>query len=481
VKAVDTGQSGFTVTTGTWWPGWTLSLLDIDGHGQYGVFLDNGEGLMTPLSTGVPGEPQTRPWLSGDRLRLYFGSSRATGTSRLELFVATRASTGVSFGAPAAIASLNLPTSSSAAISLTSDELTAVFESDRSGGAGGTDLWIATRTSRTGAFSTVQPLTVLSSAFRDGSPELAPDGRTIYFESDRPGGSGGTDVWTATRDSVGAVFSAPVDFSAINSAGTDSHPALSADTQELYFSSDRAGGAATGNMWRARVLCDAVTGSSTPVASGGGSLVVHVTDASGCAWAATSSQSWITFGSAPSGSGTGAVTLVVAVNSGAARTGAVTLGGQTNRRRAECGRRQHADAARASSIVAESGAAERRRRRWRRRLDRSDLVARAVACSGPDARDAARSVAEPGPGAERRSDGAEKSTRRGQRLHGGAHLGCAGVGRGGRELRDPGGIAPRRQRPGRGRYPRAGRSRSPPSASGRAPTWCAWCRGAAPA
>src|SRR5262249_52628935 len=53
VKAVNTGQNSFTSVAGTWWPGWQVSLLDLDGRGQYTVFLDNGVGSMTPLTTGI--------------------------------------------------------------------------------------------------------------------------------------------------------------------------------------------------------------------------------------------------------------------------------------------------------------------------------------------------------------------------------------------------------------------------------------------
>src|SRR5262249_26309926 len=54
LKALNSGSNGFTVFTGTWWPGWRASLFDLDGHGQYTAFLDDGHGgLMTPLTTGI--------------------------------------------------------------------------------------------------------------------------------------------------------------------------------------------------------------------------------------------------------------------------------------------------------------------------------------------------------------------------------------------------------------------------------------------
>jgi hypothetical protein len=62
----------------------------------------------------------------------------------------------------------------------------------------------------------------------------------------------------------------------------------------------------------------------------GGSSGVSVSAGSGCSWSAISNDSWITDVDPPSGSGDGTVTFMVASNSGgAARTGTITIGGQT--------------------------------------------------------------------------------------------------------------------------------------------------------
>jgi hypothetical protein len=57
-------------------------------------------------------------------------------------------------------------------------------------------------------------------------------------------------------------------------------------------------------------------------------LSVSVTAPSGCSRPATSNATWITVTNGATGSGNGTVTLNVAVNAGAARTGTVTIGGQ---------------------------------------------------------------------------------------------------------------------------------------------------------
>lgn len=61
----------------------------------------------------------------------------------------------------------------------------------------------------------------------------------------------------------------------------------------------------------------------------GGSTSVSVTTQSGCDWTASTGESWITITSGSSGTGSGVVSYSVAANSGAARSGSITIGDQT--------------------------------------------------------------------------------------------------------------------------------------------------------
>jgi hypothetical protein len=67
------------------------------------------------------------------------------------------------------------------------------------------------------------------------------------------------------------------------------------------------------------------TSGSSGSAGGSGSFTVTTT--SGCAWSAVSNASWLTTSS--SGTGSGTAFYSVAANSGAARSGTITVGGQT--------------------------------------------------------------------------------------------------------------------------------------------------------
>jgi hypothetical protein len=70
--------------------------------------------------------------------------------------------------------------------------------------------------------------------------------------------------------------------------------------------------------------------ASTTLAPGGGDVTVTVTAAAGCTWTATSDVSWIAVIEGASGVGSGSVRVHVDANTtGAARTGTVTIAGQT--------------------------------------------------------------------------------------------------------------------------------------------------------
>ena len=62
--------------------------------------------------------------------------------------------------------------------------------------------------------------------------------------------------------------------------------------------------------------------------SSGERLTVTVSTAAGCAWTAVSQSSWISVESGANGSGNGTVSLLVTPNTGASRTGTVSIAGQ---------------------------------------------------------------------------------------------------------------------------------------------------------
>jgi len=81
----------------------------------------------------------------------------------------------------------------------------------------------------------------LNTVALDGCPIESPDRLSLYMASDRPGGLGGIDIWVARRASRAAPWGAPVNVGApVNSAANDFCPTPIAG-RGLFFVSTRAG------------------------------------------------------------------------------------------------------------------------------------------------------------------------------------------------------------------------------------------------
>lgn len=92
-----------------------------------------------------------------------------------------------------------------------------------------------------GSYSVSSPVNELTSPLSEAGIAFSEDGLTIYFGSERAGGQGLSDVWTASRPSMGAPFGPATVVQELNAPGDDYPGWLSADGCRLYFGSDRSG------------------------------------------------------------------------------------------------------------------------------------------------------------------------------------------------------------------------------------------------
>jgi Tol biopolymer transport system component len=212
-------------------------------------------GVPVDLATVSSTTNDREPSLSADGLTLYFTSeNRAGGPGSVDIWRATRAGLGSAFGSPVPVLELDT-TSADRTPAISTSGLTICFGSDRPGGAGGYDLWCATRSPTGAAFGTPVRIDELASPANDWSPWLSADERTILFASSRPGGAGLSDLWIASRADPGAAFGVPQPITELNSPLDELSPALAADGLTIYFRSTRAGGAGGEDLWVATRTC----------------------------------------------------------------------------------------------------------------------------------------------------------------------------------------------------------------------------------
>ncbi|HPS83784.1 MAG TPA: OmpA family protein [Bacteroidales bacterium] len=105
-----------------------------------------------------------------------------------------------------------------------------------------------------GGWSDIIPLDAVNTKDNwESQPSISSDGKTLYFISDRPGGIGGYDIYTSTRDENGN-WSAPQNMGkTINSKGNDKSPFIHTDSQTLYFSSEGRPGMGGYDIYYARM------------------------------------------------------------------------------------------------------------------------------------------------------------------------------------------------------------------------------------
>lgn len=198
------------------------------------------------------GTDEGTPFLTFEGLALYFFSTRpGPGTQGdRDLWVSERAALDADFGEPRVVPAVNgaeldhLPR-------LSRDELTLAFVSGRPSDNDGSNIWVAQREDRDGAFGPAVELPGVNTDSREEGFSLSADGLTLYFASDRIVPLD-MDLWVATRPDLESPFEEPQPLQQLNTNEQELDPALSPDGFELFFSSTRNGAA---QLFRSARIC----------------------------------------------------------------------------------------------------------------------------------------------------------------------------------------------------------------------------------
>lgn len=189
-----------------------------------------------PFSTGEFHDVD--PFMAGSRL--YFSSNRPRpGSTETDYDTWYAVRTGGTWGEPVHVEGAPSGPGNQVCVSIARDG-TLYFQSDATGGG---DIYRSYRGSEE-AYAAAAPLDGITTDAAETNPAISPDGTLLVFASDRDGGLGGSDlyisrsragVWSPARN-LGAI---------VNSPFADFAPAFSPDGKYLFFTSERPGLAPT--------------------------------------------------------------------------------------------------------------------------------------------------------------------------------------------------------------------------------------------
>ena len=254
------------------------------GYGSADIYVarraTKDDPLGEPINLGSTlnsASYDTSPSVSSDGLRLYFGSTRPGGQGNDDLWVAKRATINDPWGEPVNLGPNVNSGRGEWCPSISADGLELYFESNRPAGSGQSDLWLTTRREKDDDWGIPVNLgSVVNTSGADMSPNISSDGLMLFFWSDRPGGPGGYDIWVSTRPTRNEPWQKPMNLgSPVNTSYVECTPDISSDGLTLFFTAGswagagRPGTSGTGDVWKAPI---------TPIVDLNGDGIVDAAD-----------------------------------------------------------------------------------------------------------------------------------------------------------------------------------------------------------
>jgi hypothetical protein len=201
--------------------------------------VDDDWGDPDPVLALNGADAEFDPEVSADGLTMWLNSNRAVMGAKggYDLFVSTRETRADDWGPPVLQPALSSADNDMGAV-MDASKTVLVFHRVTSGGVYA--LYQSTRDDEDDAWSEPAPLTTLNTD-PVADAYLSTDGLTIYFNSTRDGGEGSWDIWRATRQGVGSLFTLPEAVAEVNTEFHEANVALSNGMHYLVMTSARSG------------------------------------------------------------------------------------------------------------------------------------------------------------------------------------------------------------------------------------------------
>lgn len=195
------------------------------------------DAINTPLSEYSPA------YLNGE---IYFTASRddsrlylATGTPFTKLYKAQTSGANVDLATLAPLSDkINTPNVNDGCVTFSPDGRIMIFAKGNTGKRkGNPDVDLYMTRFRNGEWEEPRQININLPDSWESTPAFGPDGRTLYFSSNRKGGYGGLDIYTARMDSRGRFSRVRNMGPDINTSGNEMFPYVS-ESNKLFIASD---------------------------------------------------------------------------------------------------------------------------------------------------------------------------------------------------------------------------------------------------
>ncbi len=186
------------------------------------------------------------PIISADGQFLYFTSDRPGGVGGQDIWFSRRK--GAAWTEARNLSELNTP-GDEGLDSFNRDTGKFYFTATREGGAGKNDIYVTARTEK--GWSEPENMGApINTEYNDANASVSTDGKKLFFVSDRPGGSGGYDIWMSELGPDGK-WSPPANLGkTINTDRWEGNVFIAPDGETLYFSSNGHGGFGGADVFR---------------------------------------------------------------------------------------------------------------------------------------------------------------------------------------------------------------------------------------
>lgn len=214
-----------------------------------GVVLGGEAGLppqrtLSPLSEVNTVYNESSFCLSRDELEIVVASDRPGGQGNTDLYIATRSSRAVPFGPLIALNSVNtIANEITPALSL--DRLELYFSRYNSGTS--YDIYRSTRPDLGSGFGAPAPVLGVNTDTYQASPSITDDGLVMYYASNET--PHGYDIFRATRPDTGSSFTDKQMVTELSSDYYDNAPVISGNDTRIYLFSNRPASHASYNIW----------------------------------------------------------------------------------------------------------------------------------------------------------------------------------------------------------------------------------------